>query len=144
MRQCSGRHFELVMACLEPEAVQAILDGATMGISREQKERKWSKVTNGWNRKCGLPLASPSRNACHQLDSGSKRNPELDAVRQWLGSRKKADLRTLLRECIMSEEGWMVWRNHQNFMSLLGTLYLCSTPKGENEDLLLFVVPKAH
>ena len=23
-------------------------------------------------------------------------------------------------------------------------LYLCSTPKGENEDLLLFVVPKAH
>ena len=24
------------------------------------------------------------------------------------------------------------------------TLYLCSTPKGENEDLLLFVVPEAH
>ena len=23
-------------------------------------------------------------------------------------------------------------------------LYLCSVPKGENEDLLLFVVPKAH
>ena len=38
----------------------------------------------------------------------------------------------------------MVWRNHQNFTSLQGTLYLCSTPKGENEDLLLFVVPKAH
>ena len=25
-----------------------------------------------------------------------------------------------------------------------GALYLCSTPKGETEDLLLFVVPKAH
>ena len=24
------------------------------------------------------------------------------------------------------------------------TLYLCSMPKGENEDLLLFVVPKVH
>ena len=24
------------------------------------------------------------------------------------------------------------------------TLYLCSTPKGENEDLLLFVVPNTH
>ena len=23
-------------------------------------------------------------------------------------------------------------------------LYLCSMPKGKNEDLLLFVVPKAH
>ena len=38
----------------------------------------------------------------------------------------------------------MVWRNHQNFTSIQGTLYLHSTPKGEDEDLLLFVVPKAH
>ena len=73
-----------------------------------------------------------------------KEDPELDPVLQWLVSRKKADLRTLLGECITSEEGWMVWRNCQNFTSLQGTLYLCSIPKGENEDLLLFVVPKAH
>ena len=38
----------------------------------------------------------------------------------------------------------MVWRNCQNFISLQGALYLCSTPKGEDEDLLLFVVPKVH
>ena len=38
----------------------------------------------------------------------------------------------------------MVWRNHQNFMVLQDALYLCSMPKGENEDLLLFIVPKAH
>ena len=73
-----------------------------------------------------------------------KEDPELDAVLQWLGSKKKADLRTLLRECVMGKEGQMVWRNCQNFTSLQGTLYLCSTPKGEDEDLLLFVVPKAH
>ena len=82
--------------------------------------------------------------ACHRLGSGSKRGPELDAVLQWLGSGKKADLRTPLGECIKSEEGWMVWRTRQNFTFLQGTLYLCSTPKGEDEDLLLFVVPKAH
>ena len=76
--------------------------------------------------------------------AAQKEDPELDAVLQWLGSRKKADLRTLLGECIMSEEGQIVWRNHQNFTSLRGTLYLHSTPKGENEDLLLFVVPKVH
>ena len=29
-------------------------------------------------------------------------------------------------------------------MTLQNTLFLCSTPKGENEDLLLFVVLKAH
>ena len=76
--------------------------------------------------------------------AAQKEDPELDAVLQWLGSRKKADLRMLLRECTMSKEGWMVWRNCQNFISLQGALYLCSTPKGEDEDLLLFVVPKVH
>ena len=44
----------------------------------------------------------------------------------------------------MSEDGRMVWRNCQNFTSLQGTLYLHSTPKGEDEDLLLFIVPRAH
>ena len=44
----------------------------------------------------------------------------------------------------MSKDGCMVWRNHQNFTTLQGTLYLCSTTKGENEDLLLFIVPKVH
>ena len=73
-----------------------------------------------------------------------KEDPELDTVLQWLGSKKKADLRMLLGEYVMGKEGWMVWRNHQNFTSLQGTLYLHSTPKGEDEDLLLFVVAKAH
>ena len=73
-----------------------------------------------------------------------KEDPKLDALLQWLESKKKADLRTLLGECIMSEEGQMVWRNCQNFTSLQGTLYLHSTPKGVNEDLLLFIVPKVH
>ena len=38
----------------------------------------------------------------------------------------------------------MVWQNHQNFMILQNALYLCFMPKGENEDLLLFLVLKAH
>ena len=66
--------------------------------------------------------------------------PKLDVVLHWLEAKKKTDLRTLLGEHAFSKEGQMVWRNHQNFL----VLYLCSTPKGENEDLLLFIVPKAH
>ena len=77
-------------------------------------------------------------------EAALKEDPELNAVLHWLETRKKANLKTLLGECIMSEEGWMVWRNCQNFTSLQGTLYFCSTPKGEDEDLLLFVVPRAH
>ena len=73
-----------------------------------------------------------------------REDPKLNAVLQWLESKKKTDIRTLLGEHALSEEGWMVWRNLQNFTTLQGTLYLCPTPKGENEDLLLFVVPKMH
>ena len=76
--------------------------------------------------------------------AAQKEDPKLNVVLQWLESKKKTDLRTLLREHVLRKEGWMIWRNHQNFTTLRDTLYLCSTPKGENEDLLLFVVTKMH
>ena len=76
--------------------------------------------------------------------TAQKEDPELDVVLQWLESKKKTDLRTLLGEYVSSKEGQMVWRNHQNFTTIQGTLYLCSSPKGENEELLLFMVQKMH
>ena len=76
--------------------------------------------------------------------TAQREDPELAAVLQWLESKKKTDLRTLLREHALSAEDQIVWRNPQNFTTLQGTLYLHSMPKGENEDLLLFVVPKIH
>ena len=76
--------------------------------------------------------------------TAQKEDPELDAVLQWLEAKKKTDLRTLLGEHASSEEGRTIWRNCQYFMVLQGALYLHSMPKGENEDLLLFVVPKVH
>ena len=76
--------------------------------------------------------------------TAQKEDPELDAVLQWLESKKKTDLKTLLREHSSSEEGWIIWRNCQNFTILQGTLYLHSMPKEKNEDLLLFMVPKTH
>ena len=76
--------------------------------------------------------------------AAQKEDPELDAVLQWLESKKMTDLRTLLGEHVLSEEGQIIWRNCQNFTVLQGTLYLHSTPKGGNEDLLLFMVPKMH
>ena len=136
-----------VMACLGLEAVQAILDGANMGTS-QGAERQNPVVIEG-NQQLEKEVQVTVGQVLVEMHvtnwaAAQKEDPELNAVLQWLGSRKKADLRTLLRECIMSEEGWMVVRNCQNFTSLQGTLNLCSTPKGENEDLLLFVVPKAH
>ena len=132
---------------LPPEAVQAVLDGAAMGTPQ------WAEVENQAVVKNNQCVEQEIRVAAGQVlvemhvtdwAKAQKEDPELVAVLQWLGSKMKADLRTLLRECVMSKEGWMVWRNCQNFISLQGILYLCSTPKGEDEDVLLFIVPKMH
>ena len=73
-----------------------------------------------------------------------REDPVLNAVLSWLDAQKRTDLRMLLGEHASSGEGQMVWWNHQNFMTLQNALYLCSMPKRENEDLLLFMIPKAH
>ena len=132
---------------LQPEAVQAILDGVAIGAS-QQAERESPAITKN-NQQLEQEVCVAAGGVLVEIHvtywaTAQREDPELDVVLQWLGSRKKADLRTLLGECIMSEEGQMVWRNCQNFISLQSTLYLCSAPKGEDEDLLLFVVPKAH
>ena len=50
--------------------------------------------------------------------TAQKEDPELEVVLQWLESKKKTDLRTLLGEQVLSEEGRMIWRNRQNFTTL--------------------------
>ena len=136
-----------VTTCLEPEAVQAILDGTTMGASQRVEGDNPAVIKSDQQLEKEVRVATGQVLVeMHVTDwaAAQKEDPEPDAVLQWLESKKKTDLRTLLRECILTEECWMVWRNCQNFTTLRGTLYLCSTPKGENEDLLLFVVPKVH
>ena len=132
---------------LPPEAMQAILDGVTIGMSQRAERERPAIIENDQHLEQEVHVAAKRVLVeMHVTDwaAAQKEDPELDAVLQWLGSRKRADLRMFLRECIMNKEGQMVWRNCQNFLSLQGALYLCSTPKGEDKDLLLFIVPKAH
>ena len=127
--------------------MQFILDGATLGAAQraegddpavvegDQEKEKEVQVT------AGQVLVE-----MHVTDwaTAQREDPELDALLHWLEAKKKTDLRTHLGEHASSEEGQIVWRNCQNFMVLQDALYLCSMPKAENEDLLLFMVPKAH
>ena len=129
-----------ITTCLGPEAIQSILDGATLGTTLP-----WLKVTRRRKRKYEV-TAGQALVEMHVTNwaAAQKEDPELDGVLHWLEAKKKTDLRTLLGEHASSEEGQIVWRNHQNVTVLQDALYLCSIPKGENEDLLLFMVPKAH
>ena len=139
------------------EAMQSVLDGVTLGATQraegddpamvegDQEIEKKVCVTAGQV----LVKMHVTNWVRHKLGSylgaaAQREDPKLDAVVHWLEAKKKADLRTLLGKHASSEEGQIVWGNCQNFMVLQDALYLCSTPKGENEDLLLFLVPKAH
>ena len=129
------------------EAVQSVLDGATLGATQRAEGEDPATVEGDWEREKEVQItAGPVLVEMHATDwaAALKEDTELDAVLHWLEAKKKTDLRTLLGEHASSEEGQIVWRNHQNFIVLQDALYLHFTPKGENENILLFVVLKAH
>ena len=122
-----------VTSHLDPEVVQAVLVGAAVGTSQRAEGENPSVIEGDQQLEQQVWVAAGQVLVeMHVTDwaVAQKKDPELDAVLQWLWPKKKADLRTLLGECILSEEGQMLWRNHQTFISLQGTLYLHSTPKG--------------
>ena len=135
-----------ITTCLGPEVVEAILDGATIDASQRAEEDP-AVIKGDHQMEKEMPFATGwilVEMYVTDWAIAQKEDPELDAVLQWLESKKKTDLRTLLREYVLSKEGWMIWRNQQNFSTIQGALYLHSTPKGENEDLFLFVVPTMY
>ena len=67
----------------------------------------------------------------------------LSTVMDWLKAQK-TDLKAFLAEHASSKEGQLILWNWQNFTIHQGALYLHSMSKGETEDLLLVMVPKAH
>ena len=148
MRQCSGRHTESNYHSFWMGSC-ASCPGWRNHRWFPESRRRWPHCDWRWPTErerevqitAGWVLVE-----IHVTDWATAQNkdPKLDAVLQWLESKKKTDLGTLLGEHTSSEEGWVVWRNHQNFTTLRGTLYLSSTPKVKNEDLLLFVVLKMY
>ena len=68
-----------ITTCLGSEAVQAILDGATIGASQRAEGEDPSVIEGDQQKeKRGMSCrwVSPSRNACHLLGCSSKRRPQ--------------------------------------------------------------------
>ena len=107
-----------ITTCLEPEAVQAILDGATIGAPQRAEGEDPAVIEGDQQKEKEVRVATGQvlvEMHVTNWAAAQKEDPELDAVLQWLESKKKTDLRTLLRE---HEEGQMIWRNFQNFTTL--------------------------
>ena len=127
--------------------VKSILDGVAMG-SVHQAEVHDPAVVEG---DCCLEQEVHITTGCvlmqmHVTDwtEAQREDPMLSTVLDWLKVKKKTDLKALLAEHASSKESQLILQNQQNFRIHQGALYLCSMPKGENEDLLLFIVSKAH
>ena len=127
--------------------MQSVLDGVTLGVAQRAERDDPAMVEGDHDIEKEVHVtAGQVLVEMHVTNwaAAQTEDPELDAILHWLEAKKKINLRTLLGEHASSEEGQIAWRSCQNFMVLQDPLYLCSTPKGENEDLLLFIVPKAH
>ena len=132
---------------LSLEAVQSILDGVNLGATQRAEGDDPAMVEGDHDIEKEVHVATwQVLVEMHVTNwaTAQREDPDLDAVFCWLEAKKKTDLRTVLRKHASSEEGQILWRNHQNFMVLHDALYWHSMPKGENEELLLFIVPKIH
>ena len=127
--------------------VKSIFDRVALGAVHWEEIHDPTMVESDHHIEEELPVATGHKQEqMHVTDwaEAHKENPALRAVLDWLGAQKRMDLKALQVNHASSEEGRLILWNHQNFLIYQGALYLHSMPKGKTEDLLLFVVPKAH
>ena len=71
-------------------------------------------------------------------------DPILKIVMEWISSHKVQDLKHLLGDHAMMEEGMTILGERKKFMLHQGALYHYHTLARELEEALQFVVPMAH
>ena len=126
-----------IATCLSPEAVWSILDRVSLGVAHRAEGYDPTIVEGNHDIEKEVCVATGWVLVEMHLTDWAKtqrEDPVLNAVLDWLEAWKKTDLKTLLGKHASSEEGWLVWRNCQNFMIHQKALYLCMTPKRESED----------
>ena len=99
--------------------MQSVLDGVTLGTTQRAEGDDPAMVEGYHNTREGGTCVTAGQVLVEMHVTNwaraQKEDPVLDAVLHWLEAKKKTDLRTLLGEHASSEEGQMVWGNHQNF-----------------------------
>ena len=82
----------------------------------------------------------------HVMDrvSVQQEDPILKIVMEWNSSHKVQDLKHLLGDHVMMEEGMDLLRERKKFTLHQDALYHHHTLAGELEEALWFVVPMAH
>ena len=71
-------------------------------------------------------------------------DPVLKTMIKWISGQKVQDLKHLLGSNIDKEEGKTILQEMKKLTLYQGALHHCPTPGGELEEVLWFMVPKAH
>ena len=103
----------------------------------------WGRTWHGKRGTCCCRVGV-GPNACDWLGRSPERWFSAEHGLRLVGSPNEDWSEDILGEHASREEGWLILQNPQNFTIHQKALYLCLTPKGKNEDLLLFIVPKVH
>ena len=87
--------------------MQAVLDGATIGAPQRAEGEDPAVIEGDQQNEKEVRVAT--RHVLVEMHvtnwaAAQKEDPELEAVLQWLESKKKTDLKTLLGEHVSSEE----------------------------------------
>ena len=76
--------------------------------------------------------------------TSQQEDPILKTTIKWISGQKVQDLKHLLGDDTNTEEGKTILWEQKKLMICQGALYHCHTPAGKLEEVLWFVVPKAH
>ena len=74
----------------------------------------------------------------------TQEDPILKIMMEWISTHKVQDLKHLLGDHAMMEEGMAIFREWKKFTLHKGTLYHCHTLARELEEVMQFIVCRAH
>ena len=136
-----------VITRLDLDTGKSILDRVTLGSVHQAKVHDPTVVEGDCSLKQEVCVTTGHTLVqMHFTDwaETQKEDPMLKTVLNWLKAQKKTNLKAYLMEHASRKEGKLLMCNWQNFTVHQDLCICAQCPKGETEDLLLFVVPKAH
>ena len=91
-------------------------------------------------------LAQAAHMDLHVTDwvTAQQEDPLLKAAIKWISGQKAQDLKHLLEDDANTEEGKTILWKWKKLLLYQGALYYCHIPAGKLEEVLWFIVPKAH
>ena len=135
---------------LNAETVKSILDGVAMGTTKradihDSVVAKADEVTHQPFQETAI-LAWAACVDLHVTDwvTAQQEDWPLKATIKWISGQKVQDLKHLLGDDTNTEVGKTILQEQKKLMLYQGALYHCHIPTGKLEEVLWFVVPKAH